>query len=45
MYPIFLVHPGLNALELATEIAKQNFPLAGRLQHFISNWEKITQDQ
>ena len=30
---------------IATGLAEQNLPLAGRLQYFKRNWEKITQDQ
>ena len=33
---------GLGILLLAIEIANRSLPLAGRLQHFIENWEKIT---
>ena len=29
---------------VATEIASNNVPLAGRIAHFRSNWEAITQD-
>ena len=35
---------GLGIVPLATEIAKHSLPLAGRLQHFKSNWARITQD-
>ena len=28
-----------------TSEACQNYPLAGRLKHFLHNWEKLTQDQ
>ena len=29
----------------ATSEVCQNYPLAGRLKHFLHNWEKLTQDQ
>ena len=29
---------------MATELARQNLPLAGRIKHFLPNWEKLTQD-
>ena len=31
--------------DIAAELAIQNLPLAGRLSHFLSNWEAITQDE
>ena len=30
---------------MVTEIALRNVPLAGRVQHFLSNWQAITQDE
>ena len=45
-YPSVIVNQlmGLGIAPLATELAKRSLPLAGRLQHFKSNWVKITQD-
>ena len=45
-YPSVIVNQlmGLGIVPLATEIAKRSLPLAGRLQHFKSNWARITQD-
>lgn len=35
---------GRGITPLATELVGHSLPLAGRLQHFISNWARITQD-
>ena len=35
---------GLGIVPLATELARHSLPLGGRLQHFKSNWVRITQD-
>ena len=45
-YPSVIVNQlmGLGIVPLATEIAKCSLPLAGRLQHFKSNWARITQN-
>ena len=29
---------------IATELARENLPLAGRIRHFLPNWVKLTQD-
>ena len=29
---------------IATELARKNLPLAGRIRHFLPNWVKLTQD-
>ena len=31
--------------DLATQLAIQGLPLAGRVKHFLSNWQAITQDE
>ena len=31
--------------DIATELATRGLPLAGRVNHFLSNWEVITQDE
>ena len=36
---------GMGIRPIATELARRGLPLAGRLKHFISNWENLTQDQ
>ena len=36
-------HSGIEPI--ATELAKRDLSLAGFLQYFMQNWEKITQDQ
>ena len=38
-----LVRMGIQPL--AAELAKWSFPLAGRLQYFLSHWAEVTQDQ
>ena len=46
-YPSSVVNQLIRAgiTPIATELARKNLPLAGRLQHFVRNWEKISQDQ
>ena len=45
-YPSVIVNQlmGLGIVPPATGLAKHSLPLAGRLQHFKSNWARITQD-
>ena len=39
------VHPTLTAMGMDTSILSRPLQLAGRLQHFLSNWKLLTQDQ
>ncbi|XP_068734583.1 uncharacterized protein [Montipora capricornis] len=39
------VHPALTAMGMDTSILSRPLQLAGRLQHFLSNWKLLTQDQ
>ena len=43
-YPSVIVNQlmGLGIAPLATELPRRSLPLAGRLQHFKSNWVRIT---
>ncbi len=34
----------MNVVAIAPERAVMNLPFAGRLQHYLNNWECITQD-
>ena len=45
-YPSVMVNQlmDLGIAPLATELARHSLPLGGRLQHFKSNWVRITQD-
>ena len=39
------VHPALTAMGMDTSILSRPLQLAGRLEHFLSNWKLLTQDQ
>ena len=39
------VHPALMAMGMDTTILSRPLQLAGRLQHFLSNWQLLTRDQ
>ena len=43
--PQLLSTKGMGIDPIATELAKQSLPLAGRLSYFKDNWVKLTQDQ